>query len=144
MTERIFGSKYNRNLSTTEIAKKIREDIKTAIKNKELPEIKTSIRTEYYSMGSSINIKIIELPFNPFNKERVIDEIKNPFDYKVVPIYSEKGQAVLDKIEEIARAHNHDGSEPQTDYFDVNFYCYVRFDYEKEEEWRNEIKKELD
>lgn len=45
MTNRTEGAKYNRNLSTTEIAKLIRADIMTAIKAGQLPKgIKVGVR----------------------------------------------------------------------------------------------------
>jgi hypothetical protein len=53
-------------MTTTEIAKQVRADIRNAIKNQALgdyPEgIKFSVRSEYYSGGSSIDITVKNAP----------------------------------------------------------------------------------
>lgn len=51
------GSNYNSNLSTTEIAKKLRNYIK-----EKHPDYKFSVRSEYYSGGSSISVELKKSP----------------------------------------------------------------------------------
>ena len=57
------GKNYSPNMGTKEIAKEIRQSIKN---DKELVECKWSVKTEYYSGGSSIHIALTEAPFEAF------------------------------------------------------------------------------
>lgn len=135
MYERHYGSKYDRNLTTTQIAKLLREGIKDAIKKGRLPKGKYSVRTEYFSMGSSIDVTIkdIEIPF--LNPERVLHG-EGRHDEPRRSIYSVEGAQVLDTLKSLAWQWNHDGSDTMTDYFDVNFYFNAKFDWEMEQRER--------
>ena len=50
--------------------------------------------------------------------------------YCDLPVYSDQGVAVRNKIRAIMGAYNHDGSEIQTDHFDVKFYGDADFDWQ--------------
>lgn len=60
------GEKYEttKDLSTTEIAKLIRKEIKECF-----PNIKVSVRTQYFSGGSSIDVYITNAGFKPINPQ---------------------------------------------------------------------------
>jgi len=124
MYERVFGDKYNRTLSTKEIAKLIRQEIKTIA-----PQgFKISTRSEYFSGGSSIDIRIKAIPegfilFNP-----AYDPNRPRWGNGENEYYSPEAKKLLDQLEAIMAAYNYDGSETQVDYFDVNFYGSVAFD----------------
>ena len=78
----LTGNKYTNKLSTTEISKKVREEIKEAKKKGVIPKsAKISVTTSYFAGGSSIDITVRELPFNPLNSKRVLWEKENPHQY---------------------------------------------------------------
>jgi hypothetical protein len=134
LDDRSYGSKYDRNLSTTEIAKLVRADIKSAIKSGSLPNMKVSVRSEYYSMGTSLYVKVKEIigrDLDIYNAERLLSDSKNEPNFGV-PWMSDEARAILNTLEGIVGAYNHDGSDLQTDHFDVKFYAHVDFHYEFE------------
>lgn len=121
------GSKYevNKDLSTTEIAKLIRKEIK-----ERFPNIKVSVHTEYFANGSSIDVWVQDAGFNPINPKW------NPRDYStpmhINPIYTEQGKQLLKDLEAIVNQYNRDNSDTQIDYFDVSFYSDVSYSSEFE------------
>jgi len=68
------------SLSTTEISRRLREQLK-----KEFQNCKFSVRSEYYSMGSSISVSLMEADFDVVKNFSDIDEdVKNRYidDYR--------------------------------------------------------------
>ena len=114
------GKNYNPNMGTKEIAKEIRQSIKN---DKELSECKWSVKTEYYSGGSSIHIALTEAPFEAFT-----DKFKSTHKSGYTQHAFEEGnitpQAIklMNKVREIARSYIHDDSDLMTDYHCRNFY----------------------
>ena len=142
------------NLSTTEISKRIKQQLK------QFKGCKFSVRTEYYSMGSSITIGLMECNFkvikdfkdisesaffelehrNNYTKEQ-IKEIQlqkyhqlNSYtlkeDYNLISwcngiFLTEKGHNLLKEVVKIADFYNYDNSDSQTDYYDVNFAFHI-------------------
>lgn len=117
------GSKFDKSLTTTEIAKCIRADIKSAVTGSELPEAKYSVKTKYFSGGSSIDIYVREAPFKILNPEYFATQ-----DNYRIQRYNEEARSLLQKLEAIMRPYNRDNSDISTDYFDVRFYGHVQFD----------------
>lgn len=66
------GSRYDSSLTTTDIAKKVREYAKFCY-----PDYKFSIRTKYFSGGSECNIGIKQIPFAITSMERCRKWCKN-------------------------------------------------------------------
>ena len=128
------GSKYNPDLTTTQIAQLVREDIKAAIRGGELPMATYSVRTSYYSMGSSLNVTVKDVPFNVLNEERVLKENHLPecFNQKHTP----EAQKVLDQIRAILDLHNRKNIDSQRDVYNVKFSGFVQFDSNIENEER--------
>ena len=118
------GTRYEtvKDLSTTEIAKLIRKDIK-----KEHPEIKCSVISKYYAGGSSIDIYIKEMPFNPINPDF---DFENGFTNDITPQYTEQFKTLEADVEAIHNKYNYNKSDAMVDYFDVNYYGSVNLDYE--------------
>jgi hypothetical protein len=56
-------------------------------------------------------------------------------DHDVLTDEAEAARMTLDRIH---NAYNHDGSEIQTDYFDVRYYGVVSFESARASEWRRE------
>jgi len=130
------GSKYNRNLSTTEIAALIRSDIKLAQKRGTLPKIKISVTRDYFSGGSSIDVNIKSLPEGQqLYTAEYLDATQNltqppPYDYFPRPkMYTDNVQNWLDQLQAIVDAYKMDNSDSMTDYFHVNFYDHVGIYY---------------
>ena len=112
----IQWSNYNKDLSIKDIAKALRSDFKSI-----LPTIKLSIRVDNYQWWSSINI-----------------EIKDWFNYSIYrrdeaedTIYHTKAASEIKKIiEDQLSSYNYDRWDSMSDYFDVNFYSNITFDYD--------------
>jgi hypothetical protein len=137
------GSNYDSTLTTTDVAKKIREQVKGLKKDGTIPkDTKISVTSKYFSGGSSISIYVKESPrlrfFNPeyFAFQSALkDGSKNLSSDRSPERHSEEGQKILDLLKGIAESYNYDKSDIQTDYFNVNFYLHVETEYELE---RNE------
>jgi len=70
------------SIGTTEIAKLVRKALKV-----KYPNTKFSVRSEYYSMGSSINVNLMECDFRVIKRPQDISEVQKDFlelhDYDV-------------------------------------------------------------
>jgi hypothetical protein len=139
----IIGSKYNRDLTITDIAKEIRKDLKVF-----KDTYKFSVKVTRYTGGRNISVTIKDCVKDEIyktcwdeldNKQRVfildklgedwfknktVQELDNMA--KLQSMYNRfYNQSMLDdiaKIDSIVNAYNYDDSDTQTDYFDVNFY----------------------
>ena len=137
--DKSYGSKYaaNKDASTTDIAKMIRADIKAAVKSGELPKAKYSVRSDYYSMGSSINVRISNVPGPTFNAAWFVWNEANPYarggsgPEEARERFAPKVTDALKKLEEIVDAYNYNGSDSSTDYYDVNFSGSVSAEYDE-------------
>jgi len=132
-------------LDTTQIAKRIREEIKAAIKARELPKASYSVRTDKYSMGSSITVVASKLPFRVINPEafRVDRGAKwATFDSAHFRSrFTAEAQAVERKLEAIVNAYHWDRSDSMTDYYNERFAKDVRITEDKGEWQRTEAAK---
>ena len=135
--ENQIGSKYNAALTTTQIAKLVREDIKAAVKGGELPKARYSVRTSYYSMGSSLNITIKDVLFNLLNEARVLNENHLPECFN--PKYTPKAEEVLKKLQAILDTYNRKRIDSQQDVYNVKFSGWVQFDSDIENSERDII-----
>jgi hypothetical protein len=136
MTERVYGTKYNQKLSSKEIAAVIRQDIKDAIRKRQLPQgLKVSVRYDHFSGGSSIDAHITAWPdgFMWLNPDWVVLNKEHPHQYHAnVPRLTAQAKAIVDKLTVIHGAYNHDGSDSMTDHFDVKYYGNVDVNWELE------------
>ena len=132
---KIQGLKYEntKEFDIKDIAKLVRKDLKETFGK----DFKFSVTISRYSMGQSLDVSILESIRNYLNPTRVKDENSDE------SLYISEGFEVLDKIKEKVDQYNYDNSDSQTDYFDVNFHSYVRFDMDLTDKWRNEIKEGL-
>lgn len=136
------GTKYNKELTITEIAKNVRADIKQAIKSHQLPQgTKVSVKVERYSMGQSLNLKVTALPGVTVENDRWVALWNQGEHQRLVYWCSVKGAAVVGRItneahmveqllKDLANAYNFDKSDSMTDYYHVNFHTHVRFSEE--------------
>lgn len=133
MSEIVYGNKYDKDLDTAEIAKRVRMDIKAAIVSGDLPKgLKTSVRMDRFAGGSSIDVRVTQVPngFTISNPERIRWDLEHPYasSTRVLPLYTAEALALVDKLKTLLNAYNYDGSDMMTDYFNVRFYGDVRFD----------------
>lgn len=130
------GARYDARLTTPQIAAKIRDEIKAAVKAGTLPKgLQCSVRSRRFAGGSAIDVEIKALPagWQVHNPERLRADQENPHGpTPQIPRYSEATRALIATLEAMLAAYNFDGSDTQTDYFHVNFYEHVEFDGEIE------------
>jgi hypothetical protein len=143
-----YGKRYEevKNLSTTEIAKRIRADIKLARKVETalgtatgsevaltdslaalatMPKtIKVSVVTDYFSGGSSIDVRIYNLPEKGWG---YVQE-RDMWD-KLRWVPGAELKAITTALEQIHGQYNFDGSDSMVDYFHVNYYGHVDVDW---------------
>jgi len=156
MYERSYGYRYDEGakLTTAEIAKLIRRDIKTAKDEGLLPRTwKYSVRTSRGSMCSAIDVTVRncadawqacpgykigsrqELPGGGWTATGCGDVwCKAGGQYRDSPhasdhtVLTEEASVAKMTLERIHGAYNHDGSDSMVDYFDVNYYGHVSFE----------------
>ncbi len=135
-----YGEKYaaTKGASRVELAKLIRADIKAAVAAGELPKAKYSVVCQSYSGGGSINVRIADVAKPGFvlaNAARVVWDAENPHaglcgcPSEAMARYSPEALEVSKKVERIMGAYNYDGSDIQSDYFNVRFYGHAEYDY---------------
>jgi|GEM_PF-6662192 len=126
-----IGEKFSevKNETTAQISKRIRQDIKEAIRAGTLPPITCSVRTSHYG---AVSICIKETPFQVNNPERFKPENANKNGFQM-PFHTEKAEATLKQIQKIANQYNRDNSDVSSDYYDTNFYCSVSFEFDIKE-----------
>jgi hypothetical protein len=127
MYEKVYGDKYNDKLNLKDIAKLIRQDIKKHVEMGCLPAGKYSVIMRHWS-SISITVKNTE-DIDIYTPEYVEDVKNNVAVRDWRKAYTLAAEDTIKTMERIAWAYNYDGSEIQTDYFNVNFYLNVSFDY---------------
>lgn len=138
-------------LPLKEIAVRVRADIKAAIKAGKLPAFKVSVRTDYYSMGCSLDVVVKAVPagYLVANAAHVAWEMENPHSYfgaapeaarSNINAQAAKDLATLDAI---VRAYHRDDSDMMTDYYSVNFAKRVSFASELRRDQESELRASL-
>jgi len=172
MYERSYGYRYaeTKDKSCGEIAKQIRADIKQAVSEGLLPsEWSYSVRSDTNSIRVEVRdcadawqecdgtvpgswhdhgdgIKTGKACPNVWCAAR--NDPAYAHAAETHDVLTEEAQVAKMTLQRIHGAYNHDGSEIQTDYFDVNYYGHVEFedarsaDFRKRETERLAAKKE--
>lgn len=114
------GEKYDTNLSTKTIAKIVRAEIK-----KKYPKYKFSVTFKSFSGGSSIDIRVMRVDYNPLNP--AYNGTGQPtFEPRYVPEYI----ALEKDLKSMLDQYRYNDSDGQIDYFDTNFYGHVQLSWE--------------
>ena len=131
MYEITYGSKYEsvKGLPMREITALMRKDIKAAVKAGELPaDFKYSVTIR----GGSVNT-VATSPRAIYAAEPDTYDFPITFNYETeeyVAAYGSRRTVEASKVyavlTEITESYNYDGSDTMTDYFNVNFYGFVR------------------
>lgn len=112
MYERSFGEKYDKALDVVEIAKRVKSELKS-----KYPSVVWAVKTQRYSGGHSISVRA---DFGDKNPYFVVAWEK--LAYGEMPVYMKpEFSAIIEGARKILDAYNYDGSEMQSDYYDVNF-----------------------
>jgi hypothetical protein len=141
-------------LTLKEIAKLVRTEITAKVKAGELPRgIKVSVRTDYYSMGCSLNVSVTALPegFPLLNRARVAFENENPhWGYWNMPEetrerFSAEGRQVLAVLNAIVDEYHYSRRHdfPNDDIVDQNFHKSVDIGGDLERSDRKRVEAEL-
>lgn len=121
-------------MDIADIAKRVREDIKAAIRGRSLPAIKSTVRVSRYSGGQSLTVTICGVPkgLPVENHERLAFMADHPevpewnLPYGTREKHSPELLAVIEQVRAIVAVYNWDNSDTMTDYLDVNFYQHIR------------------
>lgn len=128
MTKRVYGAKYDETLKVKDIAEKIRREVRLEANLGLLPKGKWSVTSTLNSISVSFAPPVEEDELFArayWNRERVIEDVENRHGLNMRTLASEFGLALHERIEQKLRDYNHDGSDSQSDYFDVNYYTTV-------------------
>ena len=83
-------------------------------------------------MGSSISVKVKEWNGLIYTTAFLLAEKNDPHRYFEGERWTFEAKVLLKQLEKMLGAYNHDGSDMQTDYYDVKFSSHVNFDWELE------------
>jgi len=129
---RAYGKKYDATLRTTDIAKKLRQELKAEKEMGKLPRgLKVSVTTEKFAGGSSITMEVTAVPqgFRVLNPEYVLAP---KWESGRAHRYTKAAQRLLKRLDAMMKAYNHDGCDYMTDHFDVKFYSHEQIAHELE------------
>lgn len=128
-----YGNKYKAGMDIADIAKAVRADIKAAQKAKQLPkEMKTSVRISRFAGGQSLDVKVQRFPYECYTEEYKKAELAGENCYAMFDnerAHTKEYKNAMKVLKAIVGAYNYDGSDTMVDYFNVNFYGNVDFDY---------------
>jgi hypothetical protein len=139
------GSKFVQGRDVKDVAKLVRRDIAAAVKAGELPAgLKCSVRIDRYSMGCSLDVTVVAAPGVTVTSRAWFKEyLRDPRAFPRLSNLSETAEGIERALERIVRAYKRDGSDLQSDYYDVNFSDNVRWDYELTKAERAAMEPEL-
>jgi len=140
MYKRYYGDKYDTSLGIKDIAKLVRADIKTAVKEKRIVDGKYSVRIERYSGGCALHVYLKNCKVNMLNVWAVkfseespyVNSGRMPKEHPAYGRYTPFVTKTFEELKDICDAYNHDGSNSMIDYFDVNFYAHIGIWWEDE------------
>ncbi len=152
MYERSYGYLYatlGERPTLGDIAKAIRADIKTAVAEGMLPDRWTySVRSDNLAISVTVqNCGDAWQPCDGIGCQNVWCSARNDPTYAhgATPhdVLTDEGDAARMTLRRIHGAYNHDGSEIQTDYFDVRYYGGVSFETPEDAAFRAKEKQRL-
>jgi len=111
------GERYDRSLTTMDIARKLREHVKRAH-----PGYKFSVRKDG---AIAIRLSLVSGPAAPFADPAKTHAQINPYRVADAGLTPEV-QRVMDDVVGYLQSYNRDDSDAQTDYFDTNFYLDIQ------------------
>lgn len=136
MIVRTYGAKYDANLSTKEIAARVRAEIKAAVAARKLPRATYSVRSERYAGGSTIHVTVSGAQIGALYRPEFLRHLRDTPHDKTPPggRYTAEACVLLEALEGMLAAYNCKRSDPVSDVYDVKFHDDVAFDWEWEDE----------
>lgn len=124
------GEHARGSLTSAQIAAFIRADIKAAQKSGGLPAMKVSIRSERYSMGQSVTVRVSEPSFEVLNPARAEWERANPNGlFRDAPDrYTPRARQILGRLEAIAAEYVRSETESASDLHNTNCHMSIGYD----------------
>lgn len=107
-------------LTTKEIAKEIREELK-----RRLPWCKFSVTKENFSGGASITVALMEAPNEVFKVKDLGYKQLNHYHLDKDTELTYEGYLVMEKALEIVHKRHWDKSDPMVDYINCKFYIHL-------------------
>lgn len=132
-TTRTYGTNYNADLTVKEIAAKIRKTFRNA---DELEGWNVSVRYRTASMMQAIDVRL-SAPAGMTLRVDETTEALNRQNGKAYPWLTDDARTVKAYAESVHSSYNHDGSDTQSDYFDVRYYGSVDLAAEGQWGWKN-------
>lgn len=124
-----IGDNFKPYRNVKDTAKLIRKDIK-----RHFPGIKASVRIDRYSGGQSVRIEIKSVSFAMINQDWLVSEIMGECTYDVAR-YTDEACKLLDDLRSLGMSYNRNDSDSMVDYFDVDFYLHVDFNWKAKNSW---------
>lgn len=122
------GQKYDPKLSVTEIAARIRAEIKAAQKGGELPRsMKVSVRKRSCTHSWAIDVSATNIGCELYTDDYKRAQAEHR-DFPWHQRFTAEADRILSKLQAIWSAFNFDDSDSMTDYFHVNYYGGVKID----------------
>jgi hypothetical protein len=123
MPTEVRGVKFEGSLSAAEIARRVRREVRDALKQGALPSgLLVSVRSSTYSMGQSVSVTVRAFSGPALNPARVFADELRCHEYRARGLYSAELNAITDALECMLAAYNRDASDSLTDHWDVHFY----------------------
>ena len=114
------GSRYDSSLRTADISARIKVYTK-----ERYPEYKFSVRTELFSMGSAIHVRLVSGPVPALAPDCERSYISTMSEIRNYPGITDEVRAVMADVIDYANSYNYDDSDSMFDYFDTRFYLHI-------------------
>lgn len=115
-----MGCRYDSGLRTADISARIKVYTK-----ERYPDYKFSVRTETFSMGSAIHVRLVSGPVPALTPECTRDYISTMSEIRDYPGITDEVRAVMSDVVDYANSYNYDDSDSMIDYFDTRFYLHI-------------------
>lgn len=133
------GEHANSSLTSAQIAAFIRSDLKDAMKAGGLPTMKVSVTARSYSMGQSVTVRIVTVPFAILNPDRVREVAADRFGDSDLPRLTPRASQILARIEAIMAEYTRSDTDSHSDLYNTNCHMDVKFDHDTMESERTAI-----
>ncbi len=120
-----MGCLYAAGMHGPEVARELRAAFKAAQKAGAFPGVKVSITSDRFSMGSSVTVTVLAVPFPLIDRARVALVLKGN---RYARCRSARAELLLAQLKMLANLYRYDRSDSQTDYSDTNCYLTVELD----------------
>lgn len=130
MTQRTYGTQYDRSRTVKDDAASIRNQVKAAQRDGRIPAgWKVTVRTRKVTHSQAIDVHAASpkaiYAADPMSRDWVKHSETGEYVMAWADKYTLEAASVRQVLQALWNAHNHDGSDAQVDYFDVKFYGEV-------------------